>query len=46
MALIPDFDIADGTTNGDPVQTHVARMETILPLWPSSNHLLPTALVI
>ena len=40
-----DFDIAEGTTKGEPVQTHVASIEIIEPLIFCSNHFLPTALV-
>ena len=40
-----DFDIAEGTTNGEPVQTQVARIEIIDPLICCSIHFLPTACV-
>ena len=46
MALIPDLDIAEGITKGEPVHTQVARIETMLPFCLFSIHLLPTAFVI
>ena len=45
IACKADFDIADGTTNGDPVQTHVAKIEIIDPFRSFSNHFFPTACV-
>jgi hypothetical protein len=37
--------IADGTTYGEPVQIHVTRIETMLPLFPPAIQRLPTAWV-
>ena len=42
MALIPLFDIAEGTVKADPVHTQVAKIDKIDPPFSSSIHLLPT----
>ena len=39
------FDMAEGTTYGDPVCTQVTRMLTTEPLWPPAIQRLPTACV-
>ena len=44
--LIPDLDIAEGITKGEPVHTQVARIETMLPFCLFSIHLFPIAFVI
>src|SRR3954468_13244486 len=41
----PALDIADGTTYGDPVCTHVTRIDSTLPLLPPAIQRLPTACV-
>ena len=38
----PAFDIAEGTTYGEPVQIHVTRIDTTLPRWPPAIQRLPT----
>src|SRR5205823_12347940 len=45
MTCNPAFDIADGTTYGEPVCTQVTRIEITLPLWPPAIQRLPTACV-
>src|SRR5262245_41924329 len=45
MMCRPAFDIAEGTTYGDPVQTQVTRIETTEPLWLPAIQRLPTACV-
>src|SRR4051812_16986810 len=41
----PAFDIAEGTTYGEPVCTHVTSIETTLPGLPPAIQRLPTACV-
>ena len=41
----PAFDIAEGTTNGEPVCTQVTRIEITEPLCPPAIQRLPTACV-
>src|SRR6266700_1994746 len=42
MTCTPAFDIAEGTTNGDPVHTQVTTIEMTEPLWPPAIQRLPT----
>ncbi len=46
MTLRPAFDIADGTVNGEPFQTKVARIDSTLPRRPSAIQRFPTSSVI
>ena len=39
------FDMAEGTTYGEPVCTQVTRIEITEPLWPPAIQRLPTACV-
>src|SRR5262245_33812966 len=41
----PAFDIAEGTTYGEPVYTQVTRIEITEPGWPPAIQRLPTACV-
>ena len=45
MTCSPAFDIAEGTTYGEPVCTQVTRIETTEPLLPPAIQRLPTACV-
>lgn len=45
MASMPALDMADGTTNGEPVQTQVTTMDTTAPDAPLPIQRLPTAWV-
>ena len=46
IAFIPDLDIAEGTTKGEPVQTQVVVIDRIVPGLFNSIHFFPTVLVI
>src|SRR6201997_771218 len=38
--------MADGTTNADPLHTHVVRFDSTVPGRPAAIHRLPTAIVV
>ncbi|MNL11907.1 hypothetical protein D3C87_1327610 [compost metagenome] len=45
MASMPALDMAEGTTNGDPVHTQVTTIDTTAPCVPDAIQRLPTACV-
>lgn len=46
MASMPALDMAEGTTNGEPVQTQVTTMDSTAPPVPCAIQRLPTAWVV